>query len=109
MQLHTNRDYFPSTTNQSLERSLRETKTINLQDEEEFYREFQPELDTKIVIHGWLSNTNSNTVQNIKDQYLRFKKYNVIGKDFFRIFLLLDILMNCFSVAVLFKLSIGLR
>lgn len=86
MQLRTKRDNFPSMTKKPLQSSDSQTRAITLSDEEEFYREFQPELDTKIVIHGWLSNTNSNTVQNIKDQYLRFKKYNVIGKDVLMIF-----------------------
>lgn len=86
MQLRTKRDTFLSTTTQPFPKPGSE---IILRDEEEFYREFQPQLDTKIVIHGWLSNTNSNTVQNIKNEYLRYKKYNVIGMLFLGFFYIL--------------------
>lgn len=46
---------------------------------EEFNGTFKSELPTYIVVHGWKSSTRSDTVQNIKDNYLATKECNVIG------------------------------
>lgn len=47
---------------------------------EEFTNNFQKDLQTYIVVHGWKSGTDSDTVQNIKDNYLKTRDCNVIGK-----------------------------
>lgn len=47
---------------------------------EEFNGAFDPELKTFIIVHGWKSGTDSDTVQNIKDNLLRMQDCNVIGK-----------------------------
>lgn len=49
-------------------------------DAEDFTTNFQADLPTYVVVHGWKSGTNSNTVQNIKDNYLKTRDCNVIGK-----------------------------
>lgn len=49
-------------------------------DVEEFTSNFQKDLPTYVVCHGWKSGTDSDTVQNIKDNYLKTRDCNVIGK-----------------------------
>lgn len=51
----------------------------------EFNSFFDGNVETKIVIHGWQSNTRSDTVQKIKDAYLRTRDCNVIGKEYIEI------------------------
>lgn len=46
---------------------------------EEFTGTFQPDQPTFIVVHGWKSSTQSDTVQNIKNNYLSTQECNVIG------------------------------
>lgn len=47
---------------------------------EDFNKLYDPDKETKIIIHGWRSSTNSDTVQNIKDSYLQKFDVNVIGE-----------------------------
>lgn len=47
---------------------------------EEFTEAFDKELQTYVVVHGWKSGTDSDTVQNIKDNYLLSRDCNVIGE-----------------------------
>lgn len=47
---------------------------------EEFTEAYDKDLPTYIVVHGWKSSTNSDTVQDIKDNYLKTRDCNVIGK-----------------------------
>lgn len=47
---------------------------------EEFTESFDKDLPTYIVVHGWKSGTTSDTVQDIKDNYLKTRDCNVIGK-----------------------------
>lgn len=42
--------------------------------------DFRPNGETKIIIHGWQSNSQTDTVQRIKDAYLLTRDCNVIGK-----------------------------
>lgn len=49
-------------------------------DVEAFSSNFQADLPTYVVVHGWKSGTDSDTVQNIKDNYLKTRDCNVIGK-----------------------------
>lgn len=49
-------------------------------DIDEFRAYFRPNRQTKIIIHGWMSDTRSDFVQNIKDNYLTSRDCNVIGK-----------------------------
>lgn len=46
----------------------------------EFNRLFRPDLETKIIIHGWRGSPQTDTVQNIKNAYLKNGLYNIIGK-----------------------------
>ncbi|KAJ6626577.1 Pancreatic triacylglycerol lipase, partial [Pseudolycoriella hygida] len=48
---------------------------------DEFNNQYNPSKETKILIHGWRSSTNSDTVQHIKDAYLQKFDYNVIAVD----------------------------
>lgn len=48
-------------------------------DVEEFSGSFQPDVPTYVVVHGWKSSTQSDTVQNIKDGFLTTRECNVIG------------------------------
>lgn len=47
---------------------------------EEFTESFDKDLPTYIIVHGWKSGTDSDTVQDIKDNYLKTRDCNVIGK-----------------------------
>lgn len=47
---------------------------------EEFNGVYNADVPTYIVVHGWKSSTQSDTVQNIKDNYLATKECNVIGR-----------------------------
>lgn len=40
---------------------------------------FDPSLETKILVHGWKSSSMSNTIQSIKNEYLKKGKHNVIA------------------------------
>lgn len=42
---------------------------------------FDPELETKFLIHGWKSNKLTDTIQSIKDNYLKVDDMNVIAVD----------------------------
>lgn len=66
-------------------KSEREPKVLQMskrrkREAEEFSRNFQKDLPTYVVVHGWKSGTDSDTVQNIKDNYLKTRDCNVIGK-----------------------------
>lgn len=50
-------------------------------DLEEFNGSFQADAPTYIVVHGWKSSTQSDTVQNIKNGYLMTRECNVIGME----------------------------
>uniref|UniRef100_A0A1B0D398 Lipase domain-containing protein n=1 Tax=Phlebotomus papatasi TaxID=29031 RepID=A0A1B0D398_PHLPP len=62
----------------------RTTKTNDeLQDGINYYfGDFNPELETKLLIHGWHSNEESDTVQNIKNNYLSRKNLNIVTVDY---------------------------
>ncbi|GAB0095878.1 inactive pancreatic lipase-related protein 1 [Sergentomyia squamirostris] len=42
---------------------------------------FDPELETKFLIHGWKSSKSTDTIQNIKNNYLKADDMNVIAVD----------------------------
>ncbi|XP_055319678.1 pancreatic triacylglycerol lipase-like isoform X2 [Sitodiplosis mosellana] len=48
---------------------------------DEFAEAFNKDVPTYIVAHGWKSSTSSDTVQNIKDNYLKTRYCNVIAVD----------------------------
>lgn len=50
-------------------------------DLEEFNESFQSNAPTFIIVHGWKSSTQSDTVQNIKNGYLMTRECNVIGME----------------------------
>lgn len=41
---------------------------------------FEPDIETKILIHGWESDTQSTFVQSVKNNYLKTRNCNVIGE-----------------------------
>lgn len=43
------------------------------------YNLFKPHLETKFLIHGYLSSGYSSAIQNMKDAYLDASNLNVIG------------------------------
>lgn len=45
---------------------------------------FDSNLDTKIIVHGWKSSSQSDTVQTIKNEYLKKDSYNIIGNKLFK-------------------------
>lgn len=47
---------------------------------EEFTKAFDTNSPTYVIVHGWKSSSDSDTVQNIKDNYLQMQDVNVIGK-----------------------------
>lgn len=68
-------------------KSSQQPKTMQLsrrrrrrRDTEEFMGSFQKDLPTYIVVHGWKSGTDSDTVQNIKNNFIKTRDCNVIGK-----------------------------
>lgn len=40
---------------------------------------FDPSIETKILVHGWKSSSMSNTIQSIKNEYLKKGKHNIIA------------------------------
>ncbi|XP_059617748.1 uncharacterized protein LOC132262484 [Phlebotomus argentipes] len=42
---------------------------------------FDPQLETKFLIHGWQSSKHTDTIQSIKDNYLKVDDMNVIAVD----------------------------
>lgn len=48
----------------------------------EFNRFYDPDVPTKMIIHGWRSNPSSDTILNMKDAYLKKGEYNVIGNAY---------------------------
>lgn len=68
-----------------MSRQVRQPKVMQLRKKrdasiDEFNMHYKPDKETKIIIHGWRSSTNSDTVQNIKDNYLKKYDVNVIGE-----------------------------
>lgn len=55
---------------------------------EEMAGKFNPKLDTKILVHGWKSSTQSNSIQSIRGAYMQKGHINVFGKrrDIIRVF-----------------------
>lgn len=49
---------------------------------EEMAEKFNPKLDTKILVHGWKSSTQSNSIQSIRGAYMQRGHVNVFGKFF---------------------------
>ncbi|XP_055696443.1 endothelial lipase-like isoform X2 [Lutzomyia longipalpis] len=47
-----------------------------------YFADFNPRLQTKLLVHGWRSNEESDTVQNIKNNYLSRKNLNIISVDY---------------------------
>ncbi|XP_059610015.1 lipase member I-like [Phlebotomus argentipes] len=43
---------------------------------------FNPQLQTKLLVHGWRSNEESDTVQNIKNNYLSKRNLNIVTVDY---------------------------
>lgn len=48
---------------------------------DEFEREFDPNLETKILIHGWLNSKDTDNFQIMKENYLRKQDLNVLVVD----------------------------
>jgi len=46
---------------------------------EEMIEKFNPDLDTKILVHGWKSSTQSNSIQSIRGAYAQRGKVNVFA------------------------------
>ncbi|XP_017848914.1 pancreatic lipase-related protein 2 [Drosophila busckii] len=46
---------------------------------QEMAEKFNPELDTKILVHGWKSSTMSNSIQSIRGAYLMRGQVNVFA------------------------------
>lgn len=57
----------------------RTPKEINYDSTDDSLDNFDPSLETKFIIHGWNSNSNSNAVQDIKDEYLKRGDYNIFA------------------------------
>lgn len=49
-------------------------------DLDEFNAYFEPNHQTKILIHGWMSDSQSEFVQSLKNNYLKSRDCNVIGE-----------------------------
>ncbi|KAI8125506.1 Inactive pancreatic lipase-related protein 1 [Lucilia cuprina] len=47
---------------------------------EEMAEKFNPKLDTKILVHGWKSSTQSNSIQSIRGAYMQKGHINVFGR-----------------------------
>lgn len=47
---------------------------------DDFTEAFDKNLQTYVIVHGWKSGTDSDTVQDIKDNYLKTRDCNVIGE-----------------------------
>ncbi|XP_055839590.1 pancreatic triacylglycerol lipase [Episyrphus balteatus] len=45
----------------------------------EMAKKFNPELETKILVHGWKSSSQSNSIQSIKNGYRRKGSYNIFA------------------------------
>lgn len=43
-------------------------------------KNFNPELETKIVIHGWWSSFRAPSIRSIVSEYCNLGGYNVIGE-----------------------------
>ncbi|XP_031632237.1 lipase member H-like [Contarinia nasturtii] len=48
---------------------------------DDFAEAFDKDLPTYVIVHGWKSSSQSDTVQDIKDNYLKTKDCNVIAVD----------------------------
>ncbi|XP_039961100.1 pancreatic triacylglycerol lipase-like [Bactrocera neohumeralis] len=46
---------------------------------DELLAEFKPELDTKMLVHGWKSSTQSRSIQSIREAYTKRGKLNVFA------------------------------
>lgn len=57
----------------------RSPKKIDYDTNDEVLENYDSSLDTKFIIHGWNSNSNSSIVQLIKDEYLEREDYNIFG------------------------------
>lgn len=47
---------------------------------EEMAEKFNPKLDTKILVHGWKSSTQSDSIQSIRGAYRIKGHMNVFGR-----------------------------
>lgn len=47
---------------------------------EEMAGKFNPDLDTKILVHGWKSSTTSDSIQSIRGAYTIRGNLNIFGK-----------------------------
>lgn len=45
----------------------------------EMAEKFNPKLDTKILVHGWKSSTQSNSIKSIRGAYMQRGHINVFG------------------------------
>lgn len=79
---------FPAATSSSVRRG----KSVRSEDSEldfssrvipsdDFDREFDPNLETKILIHGWLNSKDTDNFQLMKENYLRKQDLNVLVVD----------------------------
>lgn len=50
-------------------------------DLDEFNSYYNAQAPTRVLIHGWQSSPKSNTIQDIKDAYLKREDCNVIGMN----------------------------
>lgn len=75
-----------------LQSLIRQGKSIRLEDSEvdfgsraipseAFEQEFDPNLETKILIHGWLNSKDTDNFQIMKENYLRKQDLNVLVVD----------------------------
>lgn len=68
---------------------------------QDFRTSFQPDLETKVLIHGWESDTQSAFVQSVKNNYLQSRECNIIGKPVLKVIRFKfdneNIFFNCIS------------
>ncbi|XP_055683759.1 phospholipase A1-like [Lutzomyia longipalpis] len=60
---------------------IRKTRSLRSARKREASDVFDPNLETKFLIHGWQSSKSTDTIQNIKNNYLKVADMNVIAVD----------------------------
>lgn len=55
----------------------REPKLIPYDKHLDYISDFNPKLNVKFIIHGWMSNSNTEAILNIKNAYLSIGDYNI--------------------------------
>lgn len=69
----------------------------------DFLNHFDPNKETKIIIHGWWANIRESSIWSIVNAYRLTSDFNVIGKIYFLNKSIFCYLLNSFVL----KLSIG--